>query len=140
MRSATDLSAALAPLKSMTGLKEYRDWAYSPATATYLGIVADILNPPPLTDEKMREPVFVASALVRRELVEAFVDLALKLDKVEATVDNPMPEPDYGADQMLREARTQLAAILKRPAGQEEPTAGARPASTPKRRKKNETE
>ena len=138
MRSAEDLAAALAPLKTITGMKEYRDWAYSPATVRYLGIVADILNPPPLNDDKMREPVFVASALVRRELVEAFVDLALKLDKVEAVQDNPMPEPSYGADQMLSEARAQLAAVLKRPAGQEEPTAGARPASTPKRRKKNE--
>lgn len=137
MRSIEDLAAALAPLRTIAGMKEYRDWAYSPATVRYLGIVADILNPPPLPDDKMTEPIFVASALVRRELVESFVDLCLKLDKVEAFQDSPMPEANYGADQMLSEARAQLAAVMKRPDKTEQP-AGARPASTPKRRKKNE--
>lgn len=137
MRSVNDLASSLAPLKDMVGLKEYRDWAYSPATIRYLGIVADILTPPPVPDEKLLEPVLVASALIRRELVESFIDLALKLDKVQGAQDDQMPDADYGADQMLLDAKKQLAAVLKSPVKTETP-AGARPASTPKRRKKNE--
>ena len=62
MRFVENLAASLAAMQDPVAMKEYREWAASPATARFVGIVAEILNPPPLSDADMKEPVLVASA------------------------------------------------------------------------------
>ena len=115
MKNLRDIAASLAPLRTDMGLREYRSWAGSPSTAKFLSLTADLLMPPPLPSGKMGDAHEVINALVRREMIETFVDLAFRLDRLDIAADDPLPEPDYGADEELRNLRAELAAVLNPP-------------------------
>lgn len=78
---------------------EYRAWALSPATRKYLTIAADFVSPGRSTPAERASPSEALAKLVRRELVEEFIDVAFRMeDYAGMSRDAGLPETDYGAE------------------------------------------
>lgn len=141
MKSPRELAAALAPLQDAVGLKNYREWALDPRTAQFLTLAADLLQPAPLTSDQLSQSHTVLNALVRRELIESFIDCVFRLDQIDLAGGGGMPEPDYGTDEELARTRDEIRRLIQRTAEREQTQEPApAPASTPKRRKKQTNE
>ena len=142
MKDLRELSAALGELKTLDGSKAYYDWAADPRTAKYLTLAADLLRPPPMSAAQLSSEQLVLNALVRRELLESFVDLVFRLGTMELSGDEKAPEPDYGSDDELSRVREEIRQLTQQAAARinklEQPAPA--PAQTPKRRKKTTNE
>lgn len=90
----------------------YAEWLASPITSEVLEVVADLLTPPPLDSAHRAQPTDVLNALVRRELVETFVDVACHLFDFssKAPGKSETPQADYGADDELTAVKKALEA------------------------------
>ena len=138
MKNMREIVASLDALKTLDGQRAYREWAMDPRTATYLTLVADLLQPPPLSEDQLSKTHATLNALVRRELIESFVDLAFRLESVDLGGDSAAPDPDYGSDDELARVREEIRALTQRASERvamlDKPVPA--PASTPKRRRK----
>lgn len=90
----------------------YAEWLASPITSEVLETVADLLTPPPLDSAQRSQPTDVLNALVRRELVETFVDAACHLSDFSSHAPGraEVPQADYGADDELTAVKRALEA------------------------------
>ena len=77
---------------------EYRQWALSSATRKFITLAVDFVSPGRSTTAERASPSEALAKLVRRELVEEFIDVVFRMeDYAGASGPAGMPETDYGA-------------------------------------------
>lgn len=87
-------------LASFAGsIDEYRQWALSPSTRKFITLAVDFVSPGRSTPAERTSPSEALTKLVRRELVEEFIDVVFRMEDY-AGVSGPsgMPDTDYGAE------------------------------------------
>ena len=76
---------------------EYRAWALSESTRKFVALVADYLTPRASTAAERSCASEALAKLVRREVVEEFVDAIFRLEDYAVVRDVGLPDTDYGA-------------------------------------------
>lgn len=99
MRPAKRRPALSQILGSAPAMDAYRKWAALPETATYIGLVADLVSPGPSDPSSRAAHSEAVAHLVRLETVDDFVSTCFGLeDYSDISGGGGMPPATYGAE------------------------------------------